>query len=154
MPDSREMATAILLLGFVVFGLAVRGVRERIPDFIRSAAPLLWLLAVYLASAALVVWGAWSIRLWVADLWWSTSIVVLGLGTSLVSSAVGSRSVRALWDSIASKTVGAAVFIGLLHQPRPVLVDRGTRAPGTGGARGDAPSRRRAPGSDACSTSR
>ena len=118
MPDSREMAAAILLLGFVVSGLAVRGVREHIPDFIRSAAPLLWLLAVYLASAALVVWGAWSIRLWVADLWWSTSIVVLGLGASLVSSTVGSVRACAL-GPIEDDRRGRGVHWPL-HQPRPV----------------------------------
>lgn len=125
MPDNREMATAILLLGFVVFGLTVRSARERIPDIIRSAAPLTWLLAIYLASAYLVVWGAWSIGLWAADLWWSTSIVALGLGLSLVSSAVDSRSVRALWESIASKTIGAAVFIGLYANlaPFPLIVE-------------------------------
>jgi len=125
MPDNREMATAILLLGFVVFGLTVRSARERIPDIIRSAAPLTWRLAIYLASAYLVVWGAWSIGLWAADLWWSTSIVALGLGLSLVSSAVDSRSVRALWESIASKTIGAAVFIGLYANlaPFPLIVE-------------------------------
>jgi len=125
MPDNREMATAILLLGFVVFGLTVRRARERIPDIIRSAAPLTWLLAIYLASASLVVWGAWSVGLWAADTWWSTSIVALGLGLSLVSSAVDSRSVRALWNSIASKTIGAAVFIGLYANlaPFPLIVE-------------------------------
>lgn len=36
MPDNREIATAILLLGFVVFGLAVRGARKR---FVAVVAP-------------------------------------------------------------------------------------------------------------------
>ena len=113
MPDNRDLATAILLVGFVVFGLTVRSSRERIPDVIRAVAPLTWLLTLYLTAASLIIWGAWSVGLWAADLWWSTSIVVLGLGVSLLSSAIESRSVRALWESIKGKTIGAAIFIGL-----------------------------------------
>ena len=113
MPDNRELATAILLIGFVICGLTIRGARERIPDIVRSAAPLAGLLALYLATASLTLWAAWSAGLWTADLWWSTTIVVLGLGVGLVSKAIGARSTRALWDSIAGTTVASAVFIGL-----------------------------------------
>ncbi|WP_024286492.1 hypothetical protein [Cellulomonas sp. KRMCY2] len=113
MPDSRELATAILLLGFLIFGLTVRKVREQIPSILRSAAPLAWLFVVYLTSASALVWGAWSIGLWTPDLWWSTLIVVFGLGIALVSSAVNARSVHALWDAVAGKTLGAAIFLGL-----------------------------------------
>lgn len=113
MPDNRAMATAILLLGFLVFGLTVRKARKQIPSIIRSVAGVAWLFALYLVAAALMIWGAWSVNLWTADLWWSTAIVVLGLGVGLVSSAVDSRSVRALRHAIAGKTVASAVFLGL-----------------------------------------
>jgi len=113
MPDNRELATATLLIGFVICGLTVRRARERIPDVVRSAAPLAGLLAFYLATASLTVWAAWSVGLWTADLWWSTAIVVLGLGMGLVSKAIDARSARALWDSIGGTTIGSAVFIGL-----------------------------------------
>lgn len=113
MPDNRELATAILLSGFLIFGLTVRKVREQIPSILRSAAPLAWLFVVYLTSASALVWGAWSIGLWTPDLWWSTLIVVLGLGIALVSSAVSARSVQALWRAVAGKTLGAAILLSL-----------------------------------------
>ena len=113
MPDNRELATATLLIGFVICGLTVRRARERIPDVVRSAAPLAGLLTLYLATASLTVWAAWSVGLWTADLWWATVIVVLGLGMGLVSKAIDARSARALWNSIGGTTIGSAVFIGL-----------------------------------------
>jgi hypothetical protein len=113
MPDNREMATAILLVGFLIFGLTVRKAREQIPSILRSVANVAWLFIVYLTSASLLIYAAWSVGLWTSDLWWSTVIVVLGLGVGLVSSAVNARSVHALWDALAGKTVGAAVLIGL-----------------------------------------
>lgn len=113
MPDNRELATAILLFGFLSFSLTVPAVRRQIPSILGSVAPLAWLFLVYLTTASALVWAAWSVGLWTPDLWWSTLIVVLGLGIALVSSAVNARSVRALREAVASRTLGAAVLFGL-----------------------------------------
>jgi len=112
-PDNRELATAILVLGFLIFGLTVRKAREQIPSIVRSAAPLAPLFIVYFVSASVIVWTASSIGLWTPDLSWSTLIVIFGLGIALLSSAVNARSVHALWDAVAGKTLGATVFVGL-----------------------------------------
>lgn len=113
MPDNRELATAILLLGFLAFGLAVPSARKQVPSLLRSLAPLAWLFLVYLTTASALVWGAWSTRLWTPDLWWSTVTVVFGLGVALLSSAVNAHSIRALWDGVAGRTLGAGVFLGV-----------------------------------------
>jgi len=112
-PDNRELATAILLFGFLVFALSVQKARAQIPGIIRAAANVAWLFGLYVVAAALVIWGASFAGLWTPDLWWSTSIVVMGLGVGLVASAAKCRSVRQLWDAVAGKTVGVAVLLGL-----------------------------------------
>jgi hypothetical protein len=111
-PDNRELATAILLSAFLFLGLTVPGARKQIPNILRAAAPLALLFAVYLASASALTWVAWSIGLWSPDLWWSTLIVVIGVGIGLMSSALKAMSVHALWEAVAGRTLGVAIFLG------------------------------------------
>lgn len=111
-PDNRELATAILLLAFVIFALTIPGARKQIPNILRVAAPLAPLFAVYLAAASALIGVAWSIGLWSPDLWWSALIVVLGVGVGLMSSALKAKSVHALWEAVAARTAGVAIFLG------------------------------------------
>ncbi|MBO3086632.1 hypothetical protein [Cellulomonas fengjieae] len=113
MPDNRELASAILVAAVLVVALSVRAVRQEIPSLARLARPFVWLVGVYVAYCALLLWGASTAGIWSAALWWPTLLVVVGLGGALIVKAIQARSSLRVWRSALAATTGAAVFFAL-----------------------------------------
>lgn len=114
MPDNREIATLILLLGVTVWAVTVPRVRSQVPQLVRSvfAPQLLHLWTLYVGYAAAIVLLAERLGLWEPSMLWATLVVVTTIGLPLLADAI-SRSRDSPAHHLKRRIFGASAIAGL-----------------------------------------
>lgn len=112
MLTNREIATIILLGGFLIWTLAQPSVRKSLPDLYRSVTnpKVMGVIGVYLAYALLLIGSAQHFGFWDVGLLKDTVIVVAFTGMGMVMSANAIKSGAAL----TKKTVGGVIGLTAL----------------------------------------
>jgi hypothetical protein len=114
-PDSRELATAILALLFLSWALSRKKVRQSVPALLRATfdGRLLPLWVAYIAYAVALLVVAERLGAWAPSLIWDTMLVVFFVGLPMTTRAFSDSDGRQLVRRVLREAVGISALVAL-----------------------------------------